>query len=272
LPEDVPLAYPRSNVWFALEQSRALFELWQFTILRPMLRLAPKGVGRPVLVLPGFLSDDYATATLRHYLWEQQHAVYPWHLGINLGPTEAIMDGVELRLDEIFAAHGEPVSLVGVSLGGLYARDLARRRSDLVCQVITLGSPFRIERSSQSSVSAVFDALSPLHVNPSRFSVWTQPRELLPVPATAIYTRSDGIVAWETCVDLHSRESENIEVIGSHRGLVHLPTALYAVADRLAQPANSWCQFAAPAVLGSLYPPALRAPIGNVPCLGETRF
>jgi hypothetical protein len=117
VPEDVPLAYPdtRSNVWFALEQCRALFELWQFTMVRPMLRLAPKGVGRPVLVLPGFLSDDYATATLRHYLWEQRHAVHPWHLGINLGPTEAIMDGVERRLNEIFAAHGEPVSLVGVA-------------------------------------------------------------------------------------------------------------------------------------------------------------
>lgn len=243
-----------TNVWFALEQSRALFELWQFTLARTMLRLAPKGAGRPVLVLPGFLTDDDATAILRHYLSEQRHMVYRWDLGINLGPTEEILDGVENRLDEIFTAHGEPVSLVGVSLGGLYARDLARRRPDLVRQVITLASPFRIERSSQSSIGPVFDALSPIHVDPSRFSVWTLPREPLPVPATAIYTRSDGIVAWETCVNGASQASENIEVVGSHSGLVHLPTALYAVADRLAQSEDSWREFAAPPALRGLYP------------------
>lgn len=260
MPADVPATHASArsaNVWFALEQSRALFELWQFTLARPMLRLAPRGVGRPVLVLPGFLTDDDATVMLRHYLCEQQHVAYPWGLGINLGPTESILDGLEQRLDEILAAHGEPVSLVGVSLGGLYARDLARRRPGAVRQVITLASPFRIERSSQSSMGALFDALSPIHVDPSRFSVWTLPREPLPVPATAIYTRSDGIVAWETCVDGNSRKAENIEVIGSHSGLVHLPTALYAVADRLAQPDGSWNEFTVPAAMRGLYPQAL---------------
>jgi len=261
LLEDMLLAQTgaqRSNVWFALEQSRAMFELWQFVLARPMLRLAPRGAGRPVLVLPGFLTDDESTARLRDYLREQHHVVYSWDLGINLGPTEPILDGVERRLDDIFAAHGEPVSLVGISLGGLYARDLARRRRDVVRQVVTLGSPFRIERSSQSSLGAVFDALSHLHADPSRFSVWTLPREPLPVPATAIYTRSDGIVAWETCVD-PSPASENIEVISSHCGLVHLPTALYAVADRLAQAGSTWCEFMAPAALRNLYPNTLRA-------------
>lgn len=246
----------RSNAWFAFEQSRALFELWQFTIASSVLRLAPRGAGRPVLVLPGFLADDDATAVLRRYLREQRHMVYPWGLGINLGPTASIVDGVERRLEEIVALHNERVSLIGVSLGGLYARDLARRRHELVRQVITLGSPFRMERSSQSSLGAVFDALSPIHVHPSRFSVWSLPREPLPVPATAIYTRSDGIVAWETCLDAASRESENIEVVGSHSGLGHLPTALYAVADRLAQLDDSWRAFTAPAVLRHLYPQA----------------
>jgi pimeloyl-ACP methyl ester carboxylesterase len=257
LAEDVPLAEtraPRPNVWFALEQSRSLFELWQFTMARPMLRLAPEGDGRPVIVLPGFLADDDSTAILRQYLDEQGHAVYAWRQGVNIGPTEAILDGVEQLLDEIFEAHGEPVSLVGVSLGGLYARDLARRRSDRVRQVITLGSPFRIDRDSQNSMGAVFEAMTPLHVPASRFSVWTLPRDLLPVPATAIYTRSDGIVSWQACVDQSSQESENIEVVGSHSGLAHLPTAVYAVADRLAQPTDSWTEFAAPAALRSLYP------------------
>ena len=221
---------------------------------RPYLRLAPRGVGRPVLVLPGFLSDDEATLNLRHYLGEQGHVVYPWGLGINLGPTEAILDGIERRLDEIAAAHGGRVSLVGVSLGGVFARELAHRRPDSVRQVITLGSPFRIRRDSESSLRALFEALSPLHAGPSRFSVWDPPRDPLPVPTTVIYTRSDGMVGWETCVGCASAASENIEVIGSHSGLVHLPAAVYAVADRLAQPRDSWREFVAPPALRWLYP------------------
>ena len=253
-----PLDTQRTPVWFSLEQPRALLELWQFMMARPILRLAPRGVGRPVLVLPGFLSDDHATVNLRHYLSEQGHVIYPWGLGINLGPTEAILDGIEQRLDQIIALHGERVSLVGVSLGGLFARDLARRRQDSVRQVITLGSPFRIARDSENSLKALFDAWSPLHAAPSRFSVWNLPRDPLPVPTTAVYTRSDGIVGWETCLGGVSAVSENIEVVGSHSGLVHLPTAVYAVADRLAQPEDSWREFAAPAALHWLYPPPER--------------
>lgn len=221
---------------------------------RPYLRLAPRGVGRPVLVLPGFLSDDEATVNLRHYLGEQGHAAYPWGLGINLGPTEAILDGIEKRLDEIAALHGGRVSLVGVSLGGVFARELACRRQGAVRQVITLGSPFRIRRDSESSLRPLFDALSPLHAAASRFSVWDLPPDPLPVPATVIYTRSDGMVGWETCVGCASAVSENIEVIGSHSGLVHLPAAVYAVADRLAQPEDSWRGFVAPPALHWLYP------------------
>lgn len=247
-----PLPSARSRVWFALEQPRALWELWSFLAARPMLRLAPRGVGRPVLVLPGFLTDDEATLTLRHYLGEQGHAAYGWGLGVNLGPTPHVMDGIERRLAEIGAAHGQPVSLIGVSLGGLYARELARLHSASVRQVITLGSPFRIEDASQSNVAALFEALAHLHVDASRFSVWDLPREPLPVPATAIYTRTDGVVAWETCVDPAAPRAENIEVIGSHSGLVHLPAAVFAVADRLAQ--DTWSPFAAPAVLHPLYP------------------
>ncbi len=251
-------ASKRLPAWHALEQPRALFEMWQYMMAKPILRLAPRGVGRPVLVFPGFLTDDEATATLRHYLREQGHAVYAWDLGINLGPTGMILDGIERRLDKIAAAHGEAVNLVGVSLGGLYARDLARRRKGAVRQVITLGSPFRIERDSANSAGALFDALAHLHVDPARFSVWDLPRDPLPVAATAIYTRTDGVVAWEACVDGVSPASENIEVVGSHSGLAHLPAALYAVADRLAQPDGSWRAFAAPPPLQWLYPPPER--------------
>jgi pimeloyl-ACP methyl ester carboxylesterase len=243
-----------SALWLALEGPRAFWEMREFVAAGPALRLAPRGNGRPVLLLPGFLSDDDATAALRQYLCDLGHAARPWQLGTNLGPTEGIMDGLERRLDELASASGGPVSLVGVSLGGLFARHLARHMPESVGQVITLGSPFRIASKAQSHVAEAYDALSHLHVEPARFSVWGGARQPLPVRSTAIYTRTDGVVAWQTCVDESSCHAENIEVVGSHCGLAHLPSAAYAVADRLAQRADSWQRFVPPLLLRHLYP------------------
>jgi len=248
-PTNVP-----SPLWLAIERQRAFWEMCEFMAAGPVLRLAPRGAGLPVLVLPGFLADDDSTAAMRHYLWWLGHSVNPWRLGANLGPTDAILTGMADRVHELASLHGCRVSLVGVSLGGLFAREIARRTPESVRQVITLGSPFRIINRSQSNLSAVFDALSHLHVDTSRFSVWNLPRQPLPVPATAIYTKTDGVVDWQTCLEEPSSVAENIEVVGSHSGLAHLPSALYAVADRLAQPENSWRGFVPPLLLRHLYP------------------
>jgi len=123
------------------------------------------------------------------------------------------------RLHDLHEATGRPVSLVGVSLGGVFARQLARDHPGVVRQVVTLGSPFRPRE----------EGLPPL-----------------PVPSTAIYTRGDGIVGWQSCLDREGPTSENVEVPGSHCGLGHNPIAVRVVTDRLAQPEGTWQPFDRP--------------------------
>jgi hypothetical protein len=119
--------------------------------------------------------------------------------------------------------------------------------------VITLGSPFRLTRHSQSRASSVFDMYAHLHVEHR-----TLPLEPdgcpLPVPATSIYSHFDGIVHWQTCLDTPGEHCENIAVMASHLGLGHHPAALYAVADRLAQPEGTWRPFKPPVYLRPAFP------------------
>jgi pimeloyl-ACP methyl ester carboxylesterase len=146
------------------------------------------------------------------------------------------------------------VSLIGWSLGGMYARRLARRWPDLVRQVITLGSPFRITADDRSAASGLFDRLKPTHV--------LEVDEILPgmdagpldVPASAIYTRTDGVVRWWQCIETVSATAENIEVRGSHSGLGFNPAAIWAISDRLAQPADDWRPFRPPMGMRHFYP------------------
>jgi pimeloyl-ACP methyl ester carboxylesterase len=149
--------------------------------------------------------------------------------------------------------HGRPVSLVGWSLGGIFARDIARRMPDSVRQVITLGSPFRLARNSQSRATKVFDRFSHLHVE--RRSLPLESESIpLTMPATSIYSHFDGIVHWQTCLNTPGDRCENIAVMASHLGLGHHPASLWAVADRLAQPEGDWKPFKAPLFLRPAFP------------------
>ena len=198
-------------VRMALE-SRALWEAGALLPALPLLALAPRGDGHPVLVLPGFMASDRSTAILRRFLAGLGYRVHGWNLERNLGPTPEIREGLVARLREV-AAEGRRVSLVGWSLGGVYARELARRFPSSVRLVITLGSPFRDPRERVAE---------------------------LPVPATAVYSRSDGIVPWRRCVDDEGARRESVEVDSSHLGMGHHPRVLMIVADRLAQPLGHW--------------------------------
>ena len=236
-------------------ESRAVFELGAAAAASPLLRLIGRGDHHPVLILPGFLADDPSTVPLRYVLRGQGYWVHGWQLGRNLGPTQRIIDGLIARLTTLYERHEKPVSIVGWSLGGIYARRLARRYPHMVRQVITLGSPFRIDpERNRSAVSGLYDRLSPRH------SVSVD--ELLPgheaghltVPTTAIYTRTDGVVRWWQCIESVGDERENIEVRGSHSGLGFNTAVIYAISDRLAQPAGDWKPFTAPFGFGHHFP------------------
>lgn len=240
--------------WLTALEGRALFEFGAAQAASPLLRLVGRGDRHPVLVLPGFTADDRSTRSLRRMLRTQGYWTHGWRLGRNLGPTRRVTEGLVERLATVHGRHGQKVSLVGWSLGGIFARELARAFPASVRQVITLGSPFRMTALHRSAASGLYEALGPLHAVDLASIGAESERPPLEVPATAIYTRTDGIVRWWQCLEADGPQRENIEVRGSHSGLGFNPAVLYAVSDRLAQPADDWRPFHAPPLLRSFYP------------------
>ena len=235
------------------EPGRAVADYGLYLAARPLATSLPRGDGHPVLVLPGLLADDGSTRALRNVLRRLGYDAHGWGLGRNIGPTAVCVTGLKDKLAELTDRYQQPVSLIGWSLGGIFARDLARRSPDSVRQVITLGSPFRLVRYSQSRATKVFDRYSHLHVEHRSLPLESESVPLR-VPATSIYSHFDGIVHWQTCLDTPGERCENIAVMASHLGLGHHPAAIWAIADRLAQPEGTWKPFKAPLFLRPAFP------------------
>ena len=216
---------------------RAGGELATSVGLMPFLRMLPAGDGHPVLVLPGFMASDASTIPLRTFLKSKGYAVSAWELGRNLGPTPEVMERMPKLLRKMARDHDRKVSLVGWSMGGIYARWLARIHPERVRQVVTLGTPVRTIVEDTSNASGLFDYLRPYHEDDHPGLDDGAPLE---VPATAVHTRSDAIVPWQTCMIDPGAQSENVRVAGSHSGLGFNPAGLYVVADRLALPEGDW--------------------------------
>jgi pimeloyl-ACP methyl ester carboxylesterase len=225
-----------------LEPQRVVLERLSLAAARPLLRSAPRGDGQPVLVLPGFTAGDLSTAVLRRYLRDQGFAPHPWLQGLNLGPGDAMRGGLADRIDDLHQRYRRRVSLIGWSLGGIYAREIAKRMPGSVRQVITLGSPFA-DASRASNVSRLFDLVSGRRSGVDRGGLAAQLRRPPGVPSTAIYSRTDGVVHWRACLEPETDHTENIEIPGSHCGLGLNPLALFAIADRLSQPEEGWKHF-----------------------------
>lgn len=247
---------PPSMLSTLTEFHRARLELASLPLAAPLLALAPRGDGAPVLVLPGFTAGDRSTGLLRRYLERLGYDAHAWKLGRNFGPKAIGREGERLvaRLSEIFAASGRKVNLVGWSLGGIMARELARAAPEMTRQVISLGSPFtgdpHATRPAKLYRRLTGDALQGEALE-IRLRESVKP---LPVPTAAIYSRGDGIVPWENCIEPAHARSENIEVRGSHCGMGFNPAVLYAVADRLAVPEDDWKPFRRNAWLRRVYP------------------
>jgi pimeloyl-ACP methyl ester carboxylesterase len=217
--------------------------------------LMPRGDGHPVMVLPPFIADDSNTAPLRWVLGCQGYSVHGWRQGPNLSRTAKIVAGLPRWLLELHERHGAKVSLVGHSGGGNWARDLAREYPFAVRQVITLGAPFRLRPGDATQADQLADKLLRDQVphDPSAL-VDEDQRPPLAVPVTAIYSRTDGVAPWYAGIETAGPQRENIEVLGSHCGLSYNPTAVFAIADRLAQPEDHWQPFRPPPYAQHLFP------------------
>jgi dienelactone hydrolase len=226
-----------------LLEGRAIPELWGFAAALPTLTaLAPRGKGQPVLVLPGLTASDRSTIALRRFLRSKGFSTYGWDQGLNFGPREGVEEKLVAKLEELHEKYGQKVSLVGWSLGGIYARQLAKMMPEKVRQVITLGSPFGGDPRA-TNAWRVYQMTSGESVEEGHSRMGGSISKAPPVPTTAIYSRTDGICAWQNCRERDTPLSENIEVKGSHCGLGHHPAVVYAVADRLAQPEGKWKKF-----------------------------
>lgn len=250
---------------YVSEPLRALSEYGLLLAAQPLMKCLPEGDGYPVLVLPGLLADDASTRALRRRLRGAGYRVHGWQLGRNLGPTAKSIDGMSRRLEDLRARYGVPVSIVGWSLGGIFARNLARRTPGSVRQVITLGSPFRLAHVGQTRAQAAYDRFTHLHAEHGALPLEAHLPDL-PVPTTSIYSRYDGIVDWRACLNPRGDRCENIGVIASHLGIGHHPAALWAIADRLAQPEGSWTPFRPPKLYRHAYP---RPPQAYERCLTQ---
>ena len=230
---------PPSPLLLMLE-GRAFWEMGAMIAALPWLRRLPKGDGHPVLVFPGMGANDFTTVPLRNFLDGLGYVTQAWGQGFNFGPRDGVLKKCAADVRALAEKHRQPVSLIGWSLGGIYAREMAKELPEHTRSVITLGTPFA-GHPRATNAWRIFEMLSghsaddPVMIERMR----TPP----PQPTTSIYSRTDGIVAWQCSINEPGPLVENIEVQASHVGMGMNPLALYAVADRLAQLPGQWRPF-----------------------------
>ena len=236
---------PPAAIWSLLEPARAMMEMGMLPFAAACLGQAPRGEGHAVMVIPGFMGTDTSTAVLRTYLQALGYEVHPWALGRNFGPRGDIEERMVERANHLAATHGGKISLVGWSLGGIFARQIARDIPDAIRQVVTMGSPFGSagQGGTNKEIAELYEMLSGDLIGHAPEHIRANHRSRPPVPCTAIYSKTDGVAVWQVCSEEPGPDTDNIEVFGSHSGLGFNPFVLYAVADRLAQPEKGWAPF-----------------------------
>ena len=248
-------AHPPSKLLSLTEPSRAMAEMAAFAFLRPAMSFLPRGDGHGVLVLPGFLASDSSTGPMRRLLTQLGYDTVGWKLGRNVRVDNVRVQAMMRCVEELHARTGGKISIVGWSLGGVFARELAKLAPEKVRQVITLGSPISDDRD-HSNARRLFEMLNGQEPEPMKQGNFRKLAEAPPVPTTSILTKGDGVVHWRGSVQRKDRnpQTENIEVFASHIGLGVNPAVMLAIADRLAQPEGSWEPFAARGLASLAFP------------------
>lgn len=244
--KDTDMEIP-SKALLSVEVVRALYEYglgWALNI--PLQFISPKGDMHPVMVIPGLGTGDKSTHYIRNFLDGIGYNSYSWGLGRNLGPKNGLDNLLIQLVDRVKQISelngGQPVSIIGWSLGGIYAREIAKASPDLVRQVITMGTPFKGDTFS-TNATFLYEMLSKdkSHLNPEIAKRISIPPS---VPFTSIYSKTDGVVHWSSSIETTGPFSENIEIPGaSHLGLGHNPMSMYIVANRLAQKLETWAPY-----------------------------
>ena len=221
-------------------EGRAPWEFGAAIAAFPLLRCMPRGDGHAVVVFPGLAASDLSTLPLRAFLATRGYKPHGWELRFNFGPRAGVLERSLERVRKLRRATGRKVSLVGWSLGGVYAREIAKLAPEDVRCVITLGSPFTGHPRANNAWRVYEFASGHSLDDPVQLA---SVRKAPPVPTTSVFSRTDGIVAWPCCVQERGELAESIEVSASHIGMGMNPVTWYAVADRLSQREGRWKPF-----------------------------
>jgi pimeloyl-ACP methyl ester carboxylesterase len=217
-----------------LRELRAPLELVHFVLTGAFVSSLPRGDGHPVMLIPGFGAGDLAMRPLAMALERLGYAASTWGQGRNMGMNRKLHLALSQRLGQLQEHHGAKVSLIGWSLGGVFARELARAQPARVRQVITLGSPFNANPEANNMMPLFRLAQRGKPVKDDREG-FERRRVAPPVPCTAIHSKTDGIVAWQCSLEEHGANTENLEVRSSHFGLVANREVLESIAKVLAR-------------------------------------
>ena len=227
---------PREATVSAASLAREMAAVAQTALAPPSFpEDAAWGDGQPAIVIPGFLSPEITTARLRQFLGRQNFAPHAWTCGLNIGPMPKVLRELERQVREIADATGKPVSLVGVSLGGTIAREIAKDCPGSIARVITLVSPIHLPVVTPLAPLAEAAALL---WNMEELDALRAIAEPPPVPVTAIVSRDDGVIDWRASVPTQSDMVEVVEVSGPHMTVCSNPQVQRIVADRLARTAG----------------------------------
>jgi esterase/lipase len=209
------------------------FELARLLAAAPALALQARGIGQPVLVLPGFGASNTSTAPLRSYLTWLGYQVHGWVLGRNTGNVRQLLPQVVEQVSQVHAQSGSPVNIIGWSLGGVIAREVAREHPTTVRQVVTMGSPL-VGGAKYTSMGGMFEKRG-VDLDVMEATLAARERTPISVPVTSIYSKNDGIVGWQASIDRHNSQVDHVEVHTTHLGLGICPDVFKIIARKLAR-------------------------------------
>jgi hypothetical protein len=222
-----------------IREARGFLELLRLVFHAVDLARQPRGHGEPVLVLPGYGAGDGSTAILKSYLRLLGYRVSGWHLGRNSGNVSDLLPRILKRILSMNRRSEARVSLIGWSLGGFIAREVARERPELIHHVITLGTP--VVGGPKYTVVAETFRRRGVDLDAMEIEIAARNKIPLQTPVTAIYSRTDAVVAWQACIDRDGVTIEHVEVSTTHVGFGFSPEVYKVIAQRLAGMAGESC-------------------------------
>ena len=225
---------PSLKLYFT-EPFRAIKDRQRGSKYLKRINAKPTKNGQPVLVIPGFMASGASTKSIRYLVENLGYEPYDWACGRNYGEVEKVQQ-VSNLIDQIYAKKQQKITLIGWSLGGVFARVLAKEHPTKIDQVITLASPFA-SLTAPNNASWLFSLITGGKKVKDAAQQWLDDLAEPPtIPTTAVYTKQDGIVPWAACMNpITNKEHRNIEVNGAHIGLGYNPEVFQIIEKALSQ-------------------------------------